>query len=59
MEGHVDDTTRLDFVPNTPFWNTPIGQAISSFGTRASYPESEEERRKYRAAILCAHEVEK
>ena len=25
MEGHVDDTTRLDFGPNAPFWNTSIG----------------------------------
>ena len=53
LEGHVDDT-RLDFGPNAPFWETPIGQAIASFGTRVSSLESEEERRKYLAAIICA-----
>ena len=53
MEGHVDDT-RPDFGPNAPFWETPIGQAIASFGTLVSSPESEEEHRKYRAAILRA-----
>ena len=45
MEGHVDDTTRPDFGPNASFWETLIGQAIASFGTRVSSPESEEERR--------------
>ena len=24
-EGHVDDTTRPDFGPNAPFWDTSIG----------------------------------
>ena len=57
-EDHVDDT-RSDFGPNAPFWETPIRQAIASFGTRVSSPESEEERRQYRAAILHAQEVEK
>ena len=33
-KGHVDDTTRLDYGPNDPFWDTSIGQAIASFGTR-------------------------
>ena len=58
-EGHVDDTTHLDYGPNAPFWDTSIGQAIASFGTHVSSPEIEEERRKHRAAILCAQEVEK
>ena len=59
LEGHVDDATRPDFGPNASFWETPIGQAITSFGTRVSSFESEEERRQYRAAILHAQEVEK
>ena len=25
IEGHVDDTTRLDYGPNAPFWDTSIG----------------------------------
>ena len=25
MKGHVDDTTRLNFGPNAPFWDTSIG----------------------------------
>ena len=29
-EGH---TTRLDYGPNAPFWDTSIGQAIASFGS--------------------------
>ena len=53
LEGHVDDT-HPDFGPNVPIWETPIGQAIASFGTHVSSPESEEERRQYRAAILHA-----
>jgi len=57
-EDHVDDT-HLDFGPNAPFWETPIRQAIASFGTHVSSPEIEEEHRQYRAAILCAQEVEK
>ena len=28
-EDHVDDT-RPDFCPNSPFWETPIEQAIAS-----------------------------
>ena len=46
LEGHVDDTCS-EFGPNAPFWETPIRQAIASFGTRVSSSESEEERRKY------------
>ena len=53
LEGHVDDT-RPNFGPSAPFWETPIGHAIASFGTCVSSPESEEERRKYRASILRA-----
>ena len=53
VEDHVDDT-RPDFGPNDPFWETPIKQAIASFGTYVSSPKSEEERRKYRATILRA-----
>ena len=33
VKDHVDDT-HLDFGPNAPFWETPIRQAIASFGTR-------------------------
>ena len=58
MEGHVDDT-RPDFGPNAPFWETPIGQAITSFSTCVSSPKSEEKCRQYCAAILHAQEVEK
>ena len=25
LEGHVDDATCLEFGPNVPFWETPIG----------------------------------
>ena len=25
IEGHVDDTTRPDYGPNAPFWDTSIG----------------------------------
>ena len=53
MEDYVDDT-HPDFGRNAPFWDTPIGQSIASFGTRLNSPEDEEERRKYRAAILHA-----
>ena len=59
LEGHVDDATCLDFGPNAPFWETPIGQAIASFGTCVSSPESEEECRQYYAVIVHAQEVEK
>ena len=58
-EGHVDDTTRLDFGPNAPFWDTPIGHAIASFGTCVNSSEDEEERRQYRASILCALDIDK
>ena len=40
-EGHVDDTTRPDYGPNAPFWDTSIGQAIASFGTRLNSSEDE------------------
>ena len=47
IEGHVDNTTRLDYGPNAPFWDTSLRQAISSFGTRLNfyediYPDEEE-----------------
>ena len=45
VEDHVDDT-RLDFGPNAPFRETPIGQAIASFGTHVSSPKNEEECRQ-------------
>ena len=50
---HVDDT-HPDFGPKAPFWETPLGHAIASFGTRVSSPDDEEESRQYRAAILHA-----
>ena len=28
MEGHVDDTTCLDYGPNAPFWDTSMDQAL-------------------------------
>ena len=59
MEGHVDDITHLEYGPNAPFWDTSIGQAISSFGTCLNSFEDEEEHRKYHAAILHAQEIEK
>ena len=37
MKGHVNDTTRPDYGPNAPFWDTSIGQAIASFGTRLNF----------------------
>ena len=43
MEDYVDDTTRLNFGPNAPFWDTSIGQAIASFGTHLNSFEDEEE----------------
>ena len=59
IEGHVDDTTHLDYGPNAPFWGTSIGQAISSFGTRLNFSEevspNEEECRQYHAAIFFMH----
>ena len=59
MKGHVDETNHLDFGPNAPFWDTSIGQAIASFGTRLNSSEDEEEHRKYRATILRAQEIDK
>ena len=57
-EGHVDDTTHPDYGPNAPFWDTSIGQAISSFGTRLKFSEeispNEEERRQYQEVIIHA-----
>ena len=44
VEGHVENTCS-NFGPNAPFWETPIRQAIASFGTHVSSPESEEEGR--------------
>ena len=41
MEGHVDNTSRLDFGPNAPFWDTLVGQAIASFDTHVNSPEDE------------------
>ena len=46
-EGHVDDTTHSDYGPNVPFWDTSIGQAITSFGTLLNFykevsPDEEE-----------------
>ena len=37
IEGHVDDTTHMDYGPNAPFWDTSIGQYIASFGTRLNF----------------------
>ena len=58
IEGHVDDTTHPDYGPNAPFWDTSIGQAIASFGTRLNFSEevspNEEERRQYQEDILYA-----
>ena len=58
----VDDTTRPDYGPNAPFWDTSIGQAISSFGTHLNFFEEiyldEEERRQYQESILHAQDIE-
>ena len=59
MEGRVDDTAHADFGPNASFWETPVGQAIASFGTRGISFEIEEERRQYHSAILRAKEIDK
>ena len=59
LTGTAFDTTRPDYGPNAPFWDTSIGQAIASFGTRLNSFEDEEERRKYHAAILCAQDIDK
>ena len=42
VEGHVDDTARPDFGPNASFWETPVGQAIASFGTHVISSKIEE-----------------
>ena len=58
IEGHVDDTTSLDYGPNAPFWDTSLRQAIASFGTRLNFSEEisldEEECRQYQETILHA-----
>ena len=63
IEGHVDDTTRPDYGPNAPFWDTSIRQAIASFGTHLNFSEdvslNEEECRKYQEYILRAQEIKK
>ena len=59
MEIHVDDTAHLDFGPNASFWETPVGQAIASFGTCGISFEIEEECRQYHYAILRAKEIDK
>ena len=59
MEGCVDDTSHSDIGPNAPFWDTPVVQAIASFGTCVNSPEDEEERRQYRVAILHAKEIDR
>ena len=56
-KGHVDDTTRPDYGPNAPFWDSSIGKAIASFGTHLNF--SEEEHRQYHIAILHAQEIER
>ena len=62
IEGHVDDINRPDYGPNAPFWDTSMGQAIASFGTRPTSSEemspNVEERRQYQASILYARELE-
>ena len=59
IESHVDDTTHPDYGPNAPFWDTSIGQTISSFSTCLNSSEEEEEHRKYHATILYAQEIDK
>ena len=58
IEGHVDDTTYLDYGPNAPFWDTSIGKSIALFGTHLNSSEevspNEEERRQYQEVILRA-----
>ena len=58
-EGHVDGTTRPNYGPNDPFWDTSIGQAITSFGTCLNSSKDEEEPRQYCATILHAQEIDK
>ena len=59
VEGRVDDVARPDFGPNASFWETPVGQAIASFGTCGISFEIKEERRQYHSAILRAKEIDK
>ena len=63
IEGHVDDTTHPDYGCNATFWDTSMGQAIASFGTRPTSSEeispNEEECRQYQVAILHARELDK
>ena len=40
-EGHVKETTHLDYGPNAPFWDTLVGQAIASFGTHLNFSKDE------------------
>ena len=62
IEGHVEDITSPDYGPNAPFWDTSMGQAIASFGTRPTSSEdispNEEERRQYQEVILHARELD-
>ena len=50
-EGHVDDITHPYYGPNASFWDTSIGQDISSFATRPTSSKeissNEEEHRQY------------
>ena len=46
MEGRVDDVAHPDFGPNAAFSETPVSQAIASFGTHAISSNMEEECRK-------------
>ena len=59
MERRVDDIARPDFGPNAPFWDTLVGQAIASFGSRLNSPEDKEERRQYHDAIFHAKEIDR
>ena len=63
IEGHVDDITHPDYGPNAPFWDTSMGQAIASLGTRPTSSKeispNEEEHRQYQATILRARDLEK
>ena len=57
IECHVDNTTHPYYGPNAPFWDTSMGQAIASFGTRPTFSEEispNEECRQYQASILSA-----
>ena len=41
IEFHVDETACPYFGANDPFWDTPVGQAIASFGTHLNSSEDE------------------